>query len=183
MRKTSLFLFLIVLLSGCVSAEVTTNKAPDFDQKIDNVLVIMRGSSMADPFFSSMKSQMAQEFTTHGITSNIYITNPVPFGDNDLSLESEEEKMKQMKMEIEKQILLAGPDYIMFITQTLAKDMNQDLDTQRGGVYDIRLFSRLLNKMVWRAKLDSYSGMGPSENARIGTEKLFDKMQLDQLLL
>ncbi|MFA0961664.1 hypothetical protein AB9P05_07645 [Roseivirga sp. BDSF3-8] len=161
---------LILLLSGCVSTNITSNKAPGYTGKIERLYIMVRGSDSAKPFFNSFNNSLSESLKSRGIETSYYYFDP-------LSLENEDDVMNKINE--------FGPNLVMMIQQTESRStMNQYGwgSTNTGGTFDIKLLEPDSKSPVWRANLKADAQFGLTESARRSSEKLIEKLILDKLL-
>lgn len=165
-----LTLGLLIILSGCVRTNITSNKSPDFTGKIERLYIMVRGSDGAKSFFNSFNNSLSQSLKSRGIETTYHYFDP-------LSLESDED--------VAKKINEFGPNLLMMIQQTESRStMNQNGwgSANTGGTFDIKLLQPDSKSPVWRANLIADASFGLSVSARRSTEKLIEKLILDKLL-
>jgi hypothetical protein len=186
MKRSSLVLLLIPLFKlSCTTAELTSHKDPAFNEKIDDVLIIIRGAKVADLYFEELGSKLDSTFFIHGVESNHYVAEGVRFGDTSLDLNPDGDKEKEVNRKIEKQVLLYGPTYILFIRQAYGKkatNVSTGEEFNRGGTFDLQLFKKHRKGMVWRAKMDLYTEQKAEYTAELSSRKIFEKLVEDGLI-
>jgi len=168
--KKLILVFTVILSAGCVTTQVTSNKAPGFTEKIDRLYVMVRGSDSAKPFFTSFTNALSLSLKSKGIETEYYYFDP-------LSLDSDEDIMKKVD-EFEANIL-------MVINQTESRNVSGQwglITTNTGGTFNIRLFEPTSDSPIWRAKLEADASFGLTESAKNASKKLIQKLEVDNLL-
>ncbi|MDN5204619.1 hypothetical protein QQ008_24720 [Fulvivirgaceae bacterium BMA10] len=170
MRKIALGF--VIILSGCISANITSNKAPDFNEKIGRLYIVVRGSDNAKHFFDSFNNYLDQSLKSKGVETSYHYFGP-------LSLESEED--------VDNKIKEFGPKLLMTIQQTESRNTIHRHETSltttnTGASFDIRLIRPDSKSTMWRANLSSFASYGLSGSAKSSVDKLIEKLTTDGLL-
>jgi hypothetical protein len=173
MKKIFLSVTLLVLTS-CVTSKITSNKSPNFNEKIEKLFIMVKGSDSAKPFFQSFVVEFRKKLNEKNIESKSHYFSP-------LSLESESE--------IDEKISNYKPKLIMMINQTESRQTinnngfgwgNTGMNT--GGTFDVKIFQPNSKNPVWRANLKADGQFGLKTSAKKAVEKLIEKLIEDKLL-
>jgi|TARA_B110000977_G_scaffold84987_1_gene113487 hypothetical protein len=173
MKKIFLSVILLVLTS-CVTSKITSNKSPNFNEKIEKLFIMVKGSDSTKPFFQSFVVEFRKNLNEKNIESKSHYFSP-------LSLESENE--------IDEKISNYNPKLIMMINQTESRQTinnngfgwgNTGLNT--GGTFDVKIFQPDSKNPVWRANLKADGQFGLETSAKKAVEKLIEKLIEDKLL-
>jgi len=165
---------ILFLLTSCVTSKITSNKSPDFNEKITKLFIMVKGTDSAKSFFKSFTSQFSNSLSQRGIESKTHYFDP-------LSLESESD--------INKKNSSYNSNLIMIINQTESRQtINQNGfgwgygGTNTGGTFDVRIFQPNSKNPVWRGNLKADGQFGLQTSAKKATEKLIEKLIEDGLL-
>jgi hypothetical protein len=178
----NIFLSLILLvLTSCVTSKITSNKSPNFNEKIEKLFITVKGSDNTKSFFQSFVVEFRKKLNEKNIKSKSHYFSP-------LSLESENE--------IDDKISNYNPKLIMTINQTESRQTinnnnngfgwgntgwgNTGLNT--GGTFDVKIFQPNSKNPVWRANLKADGQFGLETSAKKAVEKLIEKLIEDKLL-
>ncbi|WP_157637967.1 hypothetical protein [Flexithrix dorotheae] len=159
-----------ILLFGCVTTNITSNKSPGFNEKIRRLYVMERGSESAKLFFSSFNNYLGQSLKNRGVKTKFHHFEP-------LSLESEDDILQKVNE--------FGPNLLMVIQQTEGRATVNQYGwgtTNTGATFDIKLFKPDSKTPVWRANLKVDASFGLSESAKGSSDKLIEKLVFDKLL-
>lgn len=165
-------IFLISLFStGCVTSKIASNKAPDFNEKISKVYLVIKSSKGAKEFSYSFKTAFLHALSARGITSDYYVMD-------ELALESDKD--------INEKISKFNPQVLMVMTQTEAEGYNSNnfggSSNISGGVFDIKIMLPESDKPVWRASLEAYGDNGIDVAVKKSVKKLIDQLTIDKLI-
>lgn len=174
MKKIFLSITLLVFTS-CVTSKITSNKSPDFNEKIEKLFITVRGSDTTKSFFQSFVVQLRKKLNEKNIELKSHYFSP-------LSLESESE--------VREKISNYNPNLIMTINQTESRQTinNNGFSwgntggTYTGGTFDVKIFQPNSKNPVWRANLIADGGFGLETSAKKAVEKLIEKLIEDELL-
>lgn len=180
--KLLLCISLPFLLQGCITANINSTKDKNHTEKIDNLLVVMRGVDKANSYFIELKHLMKIGLEQKGIKSNYHILQSPEREQSELSLDNENNISAKIDMEIAKQIKKHSSNYLMIINQTEFRVIEGNINSEEGGNFDIRLFKAGKEKMIWRAKLEMFSHQGFRNGARISYERIIEKLKFDALI-
>ena len=165
---------ILLLLTSCVTSKITSNKSPDFNEKIGKLFIMVKGTDSAQSFFNSFTNQFSSSLNQRGIESQTHYFDP-------LSLESESD--------INEKISSYNPNLTMVINQTESRQtVNQNGfgwgygGTNTGGTFDVRIFQPNSKNPVWRPNLIADGQFGLETSAKKSTEKLIEKLIEDGLL-
>lgn len=176
MKRSILLLFLAVLLFGsCVSTSIRSNKAPDFNEKITKIYLLMRGSDSANDFFFDFRNELNKYFKVKGIEMKSYAFDP-------LSLETEQQLMERINE--------YQPQVVMLVNQTEARSTSNAYygwnlgrySTPTGGTFDVQLRGPNEEKILWRASLNTDGNFGIATTATKAAKQLYQKMEEDGLI-
>lgn len=171
-----------ILLSSCITANITSTKDPNHTDKIDNILVVMRGVDLADEYLIELKRLMNQSFNERGIKSNFHILKSQSRNKQELSLDTDEDISAKINEEIATQIAKYSPNYLMTINQTHVKEIYGNINAQEGGTFDVRLLKSGQDKLIWRASLEIFSSQGFKNGAKLSSQRIFEKLTADGLV-
>ncbi|MEZ4797723.1 MAG: hypothetical protein R2785_11215 [Flavobacteriaceae bacterium] len=174
MKKALVFGFLF-LATSCVTSKITSNKSPNFNEKISKLYVMVKGTDSAKPFFYSFTDELRASLKSKGIESTVKYIDP-------LSLESESD--------INQGINDFGANLIMIINQTESRTTVNNgygwgwgsSGTNTGGTFDVQIFQLNSKNPVWRANLKADGSFGLKSSAKLACEKLIGKLLQDSLL-
>lgn len=159
------FVFGYLFLSGCTSSKITSNKSPEFNDKLSKVFLVMRSGTGSKEFAYSFKTAFLRSLESRGIASAYHIYDP-------LSLESE----KQVSEKIEK----FNPQALIIINQTESRGYNAK--NVIGGVFDIRIMLQNSDAPIWRANLDANGESGIEYAVDKAVKKLIDRLIVDKMI-
>lgn len=166
-----LFFLVSIFSSGCVTSKITSNKSPDFNEKISKVYLLIKGSKGAKEFSYSFKTAFLHALSARGITSDYYVMD-------ELALESDKD--------INEKILKFNPQVVMVMTQTESESYSQNnfggSHNISSGVFDIKMMTSESDKPVWRASLEAYGGYGIDMAVKKSVKRLIDKLTIDKLI-
>lgn len=169
-----LIILIPFIFSSCVTTNITSNKAADFNEKISKLFITIRGSEKAKPFFNSFIKEVSDNLSQNGIPSKKHYFDP-------LSLETEKD--------VENKIADFGPNLIMVVNQTESRNtvnVNNTgwggYGTNTGGTFDVRIYKPGRENPVWRASLKADSWSQLSETAKKSSILLLEKLTEDGLL-
>lgn len=173
MRKVFLIGVLLVITS-CATSKITSNKAPDFNEKITKLFIMIKGTDSAEPFFKLFENQLSNFLNIKEIESKTHYFDP-------LSLESEND--------VNEKISDYKPNLIMVINQTESRQiMNSNGfgwgfgPTNIGGTFDIKIFQPNSKNLIWRGNLTADGQFGLETSAIKASDKLIKKLIEDGLL-
>jgi len=170
-------------LTSCVTSKITSNKSPDYNDKIEKLFIMVRGSDSTKPFFQSFVVEFRKKLNEKNIESKSHYFSP-------LSLESESD--------IDEKISNYNPKLIMMINQTESRQTinnngfgwgntgmnigwgNAGMNT--GGTFDVKIFQANSKNPIWRANLKADGQFGLETSAKKAVEKLIEKLIEDKLL-
>jgi PBP1b-binding outer membrane lipoprotein LpoB len=182
MRQRIYILFLFAFLSGCITANITSTKDQNYTEKIDNVLIVMRGVDLADAYLVALRNLMSQSFNQRGIKTYFHILASKAKKEQKLSLLTEEDETTKINIEIAAQVTKYSPSYLLTINQTHVKEIYGNINAQEGGTFDIRLIDSAKGNMIWRASLEIFSNQGFKNGAELSNQKIFEKLTADGLV-
>ena len=173
MRKI-IMIGVLFIASSCVTSKVTSNKSASFNEKIDKLFIMVKGTDSAKTFFNSFTSELTTSLREKGIESNNHYFEP-------LSLESESD--------VDIKIQNYNPNLIMIINQTESRQMVNANGfgwgygaSNTGGTFDVKIFQPNAKNPVWRANLKADGQFGLETSAKKACEKLIEKLIEDKLL-
>ncbi len=163
---------LFLLLTSCVTSKITSNKAPDFNEKITKLFIVIKVTENTKYFFSSFTTSFIASLKERGIEVKTHYLDP-------LSLESESD--------IDEKITLYNPNLTMIINQTESRQTVSVFGfgatgTTTGGTFDIRIFQPSSKNPVWRANLSVDSSLELETAAKKANKKIIEKLIEDGLL-
>jgi hypothetical protein len=163
---------LLLLLTSCVTSKITSNKAPDFNEKITKLFIVIKVTDNAKLFFSSFTIKLIASLKERGIELKTHYLRP-------LSLETEDD--------INEKIKAYSPNLTMIISQTESRQTVSrfgfgSTGTTTGGTFDVRIFQPSSKNPVWRANLSVDTSLGLETAAKRANEKLINKLTEDGLL-
>ena len=166
-----LLLITSALVSGCASSRITSNKAPDYSDKLSKVYLLMRCSKGAREFSYTFKTSLLQALEEKGVQSDYYIVDP-------LALETE----KDIEARVEKY----APKALLLITQTESKTHSSynwgTSGNITGATFDVKIVLPGSGKIVWRASLEASGSHGVDMAVRKTVKTLLDKLAADRLI-
>jgi hypothetical protein len=175
-NKSVLRLFLFVPLifvfsASCVTSKISSNKAPDFNEKISKVYFVIKGSKGAKEFSYSFKTAFLHALSARGISSDYYVMD-------ELALESDKD--------INEKISKFNPQVVIFMTQTEADSYNTynlgGSNNISGGVFDIKIMKPESDRPVWRASLEASGSNDIDMAVQKSVKKLIDQLTIDKLI-
>jgi len=168
---SGVLLFLIVATSGCVTSSISSNKSPDFNQKITRLYLVIRSSKGAKEFSYSFKTEFLRTLSSRGIVTDYEVLD-------ELALESDKD--------LTDKISNFGPQVVMVMNQTESKsNAGQTFGASHnisGGTFDIKLLLPASDKPVWRASLDAYGDSGIEAAVDKSVRNLVTKLTEDGLI-
>jgi hypothetical protein len=166
-----LFILFSIFLPGCVTSKIESNKAPDFNEKISKIYLVIKSAKGAKEFSYSFKTAFLHALMEKGVTSDYYIMD-------ELALESDKE--------INEKISKFNPQLVMTMTQTESKTHSTynfgGSNNISGGIFDIKILMPRSEKPVWRASLEAFGENGIDRAVEKSVKKLIDKMKIDKLI-
>ncbi len=172
----------VVAVTGCAT-RISSNKAPDFTEKITKLYVTIKGSEGSSKFVKSFLTNFNAKLNEKGVAVENYYYDP-------LSLESDEDL--QLKIENYQ------PNLVMVINQTESRrTINNGFSggypgsggmgwggsaANTGATFDVKIYRPNSKTPVWRANLKVDGQFGLASTANKITEKLVKKLMDDQLL-
>ena len=163
MKKTFLPL-LLVFLTSCATANLTSNKASWYTKKLSKTYVIANTAKQAETFTRALCKELLFLFEDNSVESDFEIRNP-------LSLDSEQD--------VEDRINEFNPDQLILIKQTSLHSTNGLVD---GGQFEISIIEKESKKVVWKGLLDVYGQFGMEMSIKQSLKKLTEKLKQDGLL-
>lgn len=166
MKKNLLILGLLtlIILSGCVTANITANKAEWYNKKLTRVYVLLNSAKEAEKFSNELAKGIMTEFRNNNVEGKYQIRNP-------LSLETEKD--------LENRINEYKPNQLMIFKQTSLHSTNGLID---GGVFEISIIEGETKKIVWKGVLDVYGQFGMETSIKQSLMKLSEKLKQDGLM-
>ena len=165
-----IFLFSIVSV-GCASSKITSNKAPDFNEKISKAYLLIKTSKGTKQFSYSFKTAFLHALSARGISSDYYVMD-------ELALETDKD--------IDQKISKFDPQVVIVMNQTEAEINNGNnfgtLNNISGGVFDIRIMLPASDKLIWRASLEAYGNSGIDAAVEKSVKKLIEQLTIDKLI-
>lgn len=157
MRNITLYLFTILMLQSCAPQfKIQTNKAENFNEKIEKVYVLIRlNKRMPANQTEALKSSLEEELTLRNIPNEIEILNSLSLG-NEYSLTKEKKK----------------ENTVMVIKQTVP--LNK---------FDVKLFTPTQRDPIWRANLEmTYASVSHKKMMSKFSDSIIQKLTEDGLL-
>jgi predicted ester cyclase len=156
---------------SCVNSKITSNKAPDFNEKIVRLYLVIKNSKGAKEFSYSFKTAFLHGLSAKQIVSDYYVMD-------ELALESDKD--------INEKISKFNPQVLMIMTQTESKGYREvnfgGSNNISGGIFDIKIMLPKSDKVIWRANLEAYGDTGIDAAVEKAAKKLLDKLIIDKLI-
>ncbi len=166
-------LFAVLLtLAGCASANVTSNKAPDFDLTPERVLVVLRPSPTSEvgqAIMDNLASRLPADFSQRGVQAEALVLG---------ALELDDTLVARRAAETQAQVILV----LVETSQTRTDDF------VTGSTVEAALLLPETDRTVWRARLEAKSGGGIFQGnpvpqyAKVLVEALFKGLADDGIL-
>ena len=171
---------ILFFATSCVTSKITSNKSPDFNEKITKLYIILKGTDSAEPFLKAFEKELSNSLTIKGIESKVNYSDP-------LSLESESDANQN--------ITDYKPNLLLVINQTESRQtMNGGFNNgfgnaglgygsvNTGGTFDVKIFQVNSKNPVWRGNLKADGQFGLKSSAIKACETLIAKLIEDKLL-
>lgn len=169
-RKWLALGLIISVASSCTTTKISSNKSPDFNQKVSRVFLTVRGSEGSKKFMQPLATSLQSELKNHGVESSHHYFDP-------LSLETEKDLIQKIRE--------YNPDVVMSIVQTERRSTSgQYGNAETGATLDIRLLIPNQDKPVWRASLivDGNFEVAAGSAAQQSASKLIEKLKMDGII-
>lgn len=167
------FSVLLLSLSSCVTTSIRSNKSLSYNEKLDKVFVLVKGTDFTNSSFKPFFSKLYASLETKGVASGSHYIDP-------LSLKTDEE--------IQSLIDKANPNLVMVIEQREVRRFTSEpirsgtSILRSGATFDIKITKYNSEKPIWRASLDAEGSYGISQSARKASERVIEKLEADGLL-
>jgi hypothetical protein len=164
-----LFVLLLMILTSCVTANITSNKSPDFTQKVQKIFITGRSSEASKAYLQSVVRYTQTYLKAHKVETEFYYFDQ-------LSLVSDSE--------LNDRINQYNPDAVMVINETERRSrQGQFYQTiNSGSTCDIKLFLIGKDNPVWRASLVADGNQGVEEASEQASKYLYDKLKTDGII-
>ena len=162
-----------LLLTGCVSTQIQSNKAADFSEKVDKLLLVVQTPTATKNYLLNFTASLKQQLTAQGVASQSYYVS-------DVALDPEKE--------LAGAVTKYGPDALLIVSPR-GGTISQRQFGQKS-VSQLTLDRQLVlpgaDSPVWRASTEIGSGMYQGSDISLGIDKtvkaVVAKMRADGLL-
>jgi hypothetical protein len=175
MRKIKLNLLLSIVslyLISCATASITSNKSENLSGPYKKFFILISSSSRAKSFIDGFVENLKIEFAVRNTDLEVYVKQ-------ELALETEKD--------INDKINASTADAILIINQTESMIYGGvGLGSATGsnsGTFDLRLFDKTPDNLVWRAQMKAYGDYGISMAIDKATYNLLKKLEQDNIII
>jgi hypothetical protein len=170
--NTPIFLGIIsLLLFGCVSSSITSSKSEKIHGPYKKIFVIIDNSERAEKFVGGFVETIKKELAARNTESEYYVS---------------ERLSQDTKQDINKKIHAFQPEVVLIMHQTESvfyRGMSIGNEKgSNGGTFDLKLFEKTENNLVWKAELTAYGEYGISTAISKASENLISKLVLDGIV-
>jgi hypothetical protein len=170
LRTHSIFFALLIslLFSSWSSSSIIAKSSDKLKGPYQRIFVLINNSVRADGFIKGFTTNIKEEFNKRNISYEIYIKT-------ELSLDTEKD--------IEEKISAFSPDALLVINQTEAVVYNGGRGANsNGGTFDLKLFDKTPDNLVWRATLQAFGNFGIATASGKATDYFIARLEYDKII-
>ena len=151
--------WLLLILTGCTSANIVSNKSPDFENTSNKVFFEIESSLKMTSFYKNFMNELNLLLTLNDVESTYSI--------------NENSSDKIFKYE---------PSVVIKIRQTSSSRNSDHFIENPGATFDLQLFKPQGENMLWRSTLTLNSYSNINQAAKTGAKTLMNKMIDDNII-
>jgi hypothetical protein len=159
------FLFSCLFFS-CSTSSLIAKKSDKANGPYKRIFILVNNAVRTEKFIHTLTENLKTEFATRNMATDVYIKT-------DLSLDTQKD--------IDQKIIDFNPDGILVINQTEGMVYNGGAGSN-GGTFDLKLFDKTPDNLVWRATLKASGDFGISMAVNKVTSDLINRLEYDGII-